>query len=417
MTQRVAACRIVLIGSIVLMPAAGCDGPEAETPPAVTVTIGDSAGITIMENEAPPSIPSLWTLDSVPELELGATEADQLHRVLGAFRRPDGSIVVANGGGQELLLFQSDGDLKARIGGEGDGPGEFRALAGVLRYRGDSLAAPQYSGLPIGLFDSEGVYARQLVLDLSGIDRPFAWAFVLGMLPDGSWLTRLAEGFLAGTGAQGFQTTTAVFLHHDVDGRLADTISVAPGPEQMVKSTTGAMSVAYSPFFRTTLACVSGGDIVLGHTATWQYELRSPTGAVERIVRLIREPRPVEEQDRTAYTEYLRSELEDAEDVAWRTEHFPATMPTYSDLVCGDDGTVWLKPYVPPFESDTAPWLVFDSEGRLLGQVRLPPLSLLQAGLSHVLGTVEDELGVELIRVYRLRPSDTLSIPKRTGAG
>lgn len=112
--------------------------------------------------------------------------------------------MVANGGGQELLLFQSDGELKARIGGEGDGPGEFRALAGVLRYRGDSLAAPQYSGLPLGLYDSEGVYARRLTFDLSGIDRPFAWVFVVGTLPDGSWLTRLAEGFLAGTGAQGF---------------------------------------------------------------------------------------------------------------------------------------------------------------------------------------------------------------------
>lgn len=205
-----------------------------------------------------------------------------------------------------------------------------------------------------------------------------------------------------------------MFLHHSVDGRLADTVSVAPGPEQMVKSTAGAMSVAYSPYFRTTLACVSGGDIALGHNATWQYELRSPTGAVERIVRLIREPRPVEEQDRTAYTEYLRSELEAPEDVAWRTEHFPATMPTYSDLVCGDDGTVWLKPYVPPFESDTVPWLVFDGEGRLLGQVRLPPLSLLQAGSSHVLGTVEDELGVEFIRVYRLRPSERQIIRSRS---
>lgn len=401
MSQRVAACRLVMIGSMSLIAAAGCDGPEAEAPSGVTAAIGDSAGITITENEAPTEIPFLWTVDSVPELELGATEADQLYRVLGAFRRTDGSIVVANGGDQELLLFQPDGSLEARIGGEGDGPGEFRALAGVLRYRGDSLAAPQYSGRPLTLFDRNGVYARQLVLDLSGIDRPFPWAFVLGALPDGSWLTRLAEGFLAGTGLQGFQTTTAVFLHHGVDGRLADTVSVAPGPEQMVKSTAGAMSVAYSPFFRTTLACVSGGDIVMGHNAAWQYELRSPTGAVERIVRLTREPRPVDEQDRTAYTEYLRSVVEDPEDVAWRTEHFPTTMPTYSDLVCGDDRTVWLKPYVPPFESDTAPWLVFDREGRLLGQVQLPPLSLLQADSSHVLGTLEDELGVETIQVYR----------------
>jgi hypothetical protein len=59
MSRRVVAYRLVVIGSMSLFAAAGCDEPEAETHPAVTATVGDSAGITITENEAPTSIPFL----------------------------------------------------------------------------------------------------------------------------------------------------------------------------------------------------------------------------------------------------------------------------------------------------------------------------------------------------------------------
>lgn len=96
----------VLAASVV----AACGaGDRADTAPVVR----DSAGITIVENSAPAWRPGEgWRIAAEPEVEIGVLEGEapyQLYRVRDAVRLPDGRIVIANGGSNELRYFAPDG--------------------------------------------------------------------------------------------------------------------------------------------------------------------------------------------------------------------------------------------------------------------------------------------------------------------
>mgnify|MGYP006190973157 CR=1 FL=1 len=57
----------------------------------------------------------------------------QLHRVTGATRFSDGTLVIANAGSRELYRYDSGGRFLGAFGKIGDGPGEFRALTWLGR--------------------------------------------------------------------------------------------------------------------------------------------------------------------------------------------------------------------------------------------------------------------------------------------
>ena len=64
---------------------------------------------------------------------------------------------------------------------------------------------------------------------------------------------------------------------------------------------------------------------------------------------------------------------------------------------------VWLERYRQPWESDSR-WEVVGADGQWLGQVLAPSrLRILQVVGYFVLGRHLDSLGVERVRVHRLR--------------
>ena len=95
----------------------------------------DSAGIQIVENQAPDSTTPNFRLGEEPILTLGeldGAEAEQFGYVTGARRLSTGRIVVADRNNYELRLFDSSGALVRRVGRRGEGPGDFGELAALL---------------------------------------------------------------------------------------------------------------------------------------------------------------------------------------------------------------------------------------------------------------------------------------------
>ncbi len=114
----------VALGSLLLSLVAGC-GPETASRPSATIR--DSAGVTIVENQQgiPPDAGG-WSLAARPSLVIGSLhepEDNGLYRVRGALRLPDGRIAVGSDGSHELRIYEADGALVRRLGGEGEGPG------------------------------------------------------------------------------------------------------------------------------------------------------------------------------------------------------------------------------------------------------------------------------------------------------
>jgi 6-bladed beta-propeller len=105
-----------------------------------TVTERDSLGIAIIEyaSDFPFDTAVAWITEKPPIVTIGNTATD-LFDVHAALPLSDGRIVVANGGSNEILIFDGDGSLLHRSGGNGNGPGEFFALSFLSVGRDDSL--------------------------------------------------------------------------------------------------------------------------------------------------------------------------------------------------------------------------------------------------------------------------------------
>ncbi len=147
-----------------------CDDrpPPDGRSPALEAVVRDSADVRIVENPRPPSQSRLaWQVSTEPAVSIGTLEGEEpylLHRVQDALILPDGRIVVANSGSNELRVFDASGIHVATWGGRGEGPGEFVALAQVHRWRGDSLIALYSRARHLSVLDSEGNVGRAFTL-------------------------------------------------------------------------------------------------------------------------------------------------------------------------------------------------------------------------------------------------------------
>jgi len=136
------ALRRALFSSLVLAWLFAC-GTEDSADRGFTVR--DSAGITIVESVEPAwEEGEGWTLSAEPILDIGVVEGEpayQFDRVRDVTRAGTGDVVVANGGPQEIRVFDSAGRFIRSVGGQGDGPGEFGRLAAVQARAADTVLA------------------------------------------------------------------------------------------------------------------------------------------------------------------------------------------------------------------------------------------------------------------------------------
>ncbi len=326
------------------------------------------------------------------------------------FRFPDGRIVVANRGTEEVRVFDSLGTHLATWGGEGDGPAEFETLGDVAPWPGDSILAWDFGDYGISIFDSDGNYGRSFFLQ-SGADPP-RW----GPSP----VAARADGTILSIDDLGFGDSALVQVW-DAEGGDLPSPGVLPDEEvrtaRAPDGSTEQVGVAYT---RELLTAV-WGDLVVA-TLNKPYEIRAfrADGALARIVRLEHEPRVPTEPDRQTYVEGRMAErrggvdastgepLPDALLALMReffesvpvAEHFPA----FSAILADDTGHLWVREYDYPREQRPAPlWTVFDPAGHVLGYVETPRGLLIgQIGEDYILGRAEDELGVEYVQVWPL---------------
>ena len=146
----------------------------------------DSADVEIVENLVSDHLVPTWRLDSVM-VSIGTVEgeeAQQLHQVRGALLLGS-QLVVLNAGSSELRFFGRTGRHVKTVGGEGEGPGEFRSGYWLGRHRGDSIAVYDFGLRRLTVFDSTGAFGR-----ISR--RGYRDGQIVGRLADGRFVVRPA---------------------------------------------------------------------------------------------------------------------------------------------------------------------------------------------------------------------------------
>ena len=333
-----------------------------------------------------------------------------LHQVRDASKLSDGRIVVANGGDDELRVFDGSGTYLESWGGRGEGPGEFNGLTQFNTWPGDSIVAWYGPRGGISVFDSDGNFGRTFTLEIND-DDPFG----LYVLPAAVTAT---GSILAGQAPDIFGRVVVEI--RDADGRLLSSLGEHPGVEkhrvEEVRG-TGRVVTLHSPIFAATVAQVPWGDLIV-HNRNNRYEIKAfaGDGTLARIVRrepVVRSPTQAEieayiEEEVSSYPKSLTpgeiEEYQAEKRKEYRSVPVAEQMPAFTSVLVDRLNHLWVEEYEPPGEERPGSlWTAFNPEGHVLGFVETPErLEIFEIGEDYILGVFRDELDVEIVQVWTL---------------
>ncbi len=389
---------------LILFAPLACDPGGSDETRLHTVS-RDSAGIRIIENAKPPEGSRMWRVGPEPSVSIGEREGGDpymLHQARDATKLDDGRILVANGGDDELRVFDASGTWLESWGGRGEGPGEFGDLSHVDSWARDSIVAWSGPGSSISVFDSEGNFGRSFTLEPIH-DGPFGdYVFPAAVTATGS--------ILAGQIPEVFDKVVVEL--RDAEGRLLSSLGEHPGVEHhRVEVISGsARGVAmYEVVFGPTVAQVPWGDLVV-HSLSDRYEIKAfaEDGALARIVRRDHASRPPTAEEVAGYIEERVSKYPDNLMAEQRKQYqsvpVAESMPAFTSIIVDRLHNLWVEEYeLPGEEWPGSLWTVFDPEGRVLGFVETPEgLEIYEIGEDYILGRSLDELDVEHVQVWPL---------------
>jgi hypothetical protein len=393
-----------IAGAVLLGAALGCGDARATD---AGVVVRDSAGVRIVENREPQWTPGdEWRIGAEPTLTIGTVEGDpatMFSVIRSVVRLPDGSIVVLDGGSNQLRLFDASGRFLAKVGREGNGPAEFTFIGKLWRRPGDTLVVTDLSRR-LQYFDHGARYlgAKQLA-DVPGSQ-------VIGQADDGTLLA-ISGGRLGREDAGRVISGVNVLTRYDADGSGGIPLDTLPAQERWGLRSGGQVSFPYLPFSAPTAWVVGGDRFIAGTAGVGELLVWQSDGRLAQRIRWPGARRPVTDDDRARYRE---AELAAAQDdnERRRTEQFLAeapwadSMPAFRSLKLDADGDLWVELYRAPWETERR-WQIFAPDGRWLGRLVTPTgLIVMDIGRDYLLGLWRDENDVEYVRMYPLEKGD-----------
>ena len=396
---------------LLLVTTTACgDRPAGEGAPSLQAVMRDSADVRIVENPRPPTGSRLdWRVGAEPEVTIGELEGGDpymLHLARDAVILPDGRIVVANTGSNELRVFDAAGRHVATWGGSGEGPGQYTALIQVHRWRGDSLIALYSQARRLSVLDSEGNHGRAFTLQLDD-----SFFLVEAVAPDGAILT--SDLVMRGSLPDGLTRLQDHYRVRTAEGEPRSSLGSFPAEEWFVRSTgPRTRSGSTIPFGHDVSAFVWGDLMVVSPNDSYEIAAFGLDGTLKRIVRrdhTLVAPTP-------DHTDVLIERAVSGEERPERRRQLreyylaapvPETHPAFDEAMSDEVDHLWVREYDLPGEEGPNPvWTVFDPGGQVLGFMETPAgLDIFEIGEDYILGLVRDALGVEYVQVWSLERS------------
>lgn len=354
-----------------------------------------ASGRVVVSNPDPSTSTTTDTFRMVEDLRIGAVVGDGIQDpfVFGAIVSSAvdelGNIYVADAQWREIRVFDPEGDFLHSIGGPGEGPGEFRSLAGAIWTQANGiLLALDPLSRKITAFDrygqilddhTYGRYSRnaetvwQVHTDASG--------HVYQRDPDSAWRYLLRYGT---TKLGGFFASDSLLLP-EVEVRWYS---------REYDFGTASSPVPMAPQLHWTVAL--NGGIWLARSDTFRIHNVALSGDIIRTVELRRAAQPLQgrHRDSVATAAGLSSSL------------LPRYKPVLGAIAVAPDSWLWIS---VTEGNRLQAWDLFDDAGRYRGQIAPPePLVLVPPPLiadGTVVGVVEDELGGQSVVRYRVLPA------------
>lgn len=374
--------RLLAFG-LALLAVSSCVGEVR--PPDWAGTEADSAGIRLIHNPAV----GLWAEGEgwgfSETLTIGADAGDpnyEFGRITDVAVGPDGDLFVLDGMAGEIKVFDGAGAFLRAFGGRGEGPGEFSAGAAALCLTdGGRLVVPDMGNQRISWISLHGE-------PLASERTSYSQGFPVRWDCDGHGtilVQRRAMGFNENADLEAGDPLARI------DARGVDSTLVLLPKAQTVWMEGATPRFRY---FATEPSWDLGPSRTLrtAMTAEYRIELRGSDGAVHTVITKDSPFRPVTEADRERFLELMRAALVrmDLSPGAIQSQisnlSFGDTLPVLNQVMEGPGGTTLIQQVADLNDLETLDlsvemsrrlgslkWDVFDSDGRFLGEIQLPP--------------------------------------------
>lgn len=400
------------VAALLLAGLAAC-GPEGDDAPlrmgSPLASVRDSAGVEVVEIDLERARRVVrarpepeWIVGAGPDEAV--EEGPALHDVADARLLADGTVAIAEGSTQEIVLTDPVAGTHVRIGGEGDGPAEFRGLAAVFDAGQGRVGAFDHLRLRYVVLSPQGE-----LLSETRLPRLASGSAGRRFLPldDGGYLFVHLPGVPETAAPEGTRPGGAVTL---VRGEAVDTVVRIAGRLQF----RGARRMGAVPFGPTTVVARGAGGLWIGDTAERAVELRGLDGTLRRVVRWRFERSLALSDGRVdslveAAAATVPEAGRDRGREAFASLPFPEREPAFGGLMVDTGDRLWIGEFVEPevrlygVPRPARQWLVLTGDGRPLGMGVTPEgLRVTEIGRERVLGVHTDSLGVETVRLHRL---------------
>jgi len=355
-----------------------------------------------------------------PSLVVGSDESLPLGRVSGAVFFGDG-IAIADVQSHEVLVLDAAGRLLSRHGRKGDGPGEYRFLAGIARYA-DGLLTWDANHFRVTRLDASGGYVGETKLRPRGRERiEIVGAFGNSVLHE-IW----QSGFRGGeaVGPMEIRQPVAYEIARLSDGEVV-VEDTRPGVEEWAARevedggvTHGGMGVIFG---RTAVSAVTDRYAYLATTDSITITRYDEAGTAVEVS--FEQPR---ERAEAAWERFVRDTIrahlegrgpgkivlggrnfrEHITEFRFRLlEDLPArpTLPAFSAMRGGANGLLWIREYPDPLQPQVV-WVGFSEAWERKKRIAMPAslsvLDILDFSEDRVLIRAKGAHDETLIEVY-----------------
>lgn len=397
---------------LALFGVVACADSRSDLPRAV---ISDSAGVRLISYDLTDIAVTPHRLLGDHDLEIGALDGDAEYafsQISDLALTPGGSVIVSDALGQELRLFDRDGNFVRAIGGPGGGPGEFSTAPTITGVSGDTVAAFDRQASRITFFDLSGRMLGTVSLRTDAIGA----ADALIRMADGTYAAQ--SRWVDPDAATAFhemrlELDSAVIMRLASNGDVLDTVQIMPDRTRarIVQDAGGGRvrtMQANSPYSVRAVIASPGVGMIVGHSGVFELRFFGMDSSLDAILRVRGVDHPATAREIRAHQEAaIAADIGDQElDPNVRRlnlDFLPERLPSFTNVLVSDGGDVWVG--LSEYDlSSGMDWLVFEPTGALLGSVHTPPeLRLRAVRADYVVGFVLDELDVPFVRRYPLR--------------
>ena len=385
-----------LCAALVLFTPA-CDPGEAGRETDQTVLeVTDSGGVRTVHLG---NLDELSATRITPDLVASTREQGiELFNATMALFLDAGGLAVANAGSMEVLLLAGDGSLAGRVGGQGEGPGEFMAVTSLIKTPAGFLVYDTRLGrinefTEAGDFVTSGALSSESrVADLKPLARS----------ADGEVLAILGELRLFSNRNEVRRDITPLLVFRGSEA-APDTLALLPAREWSYSVSEGMSFRNEMAFGRDAVAFGLGDRAIIGDTDSLDLAVHLADGRVTRRIRGTADERRVSADEMQAWKDAQLAELgpDPPEPLVTAIEGIQAeTHPAFATALLGPDEMVWVGLQSRWGDTERT-WLIVEPDGQLRGRIELPADAMVLAVDARRFAVQQrDALDVEDIQVY-----------------